>query len=154
MKPTLTLLVAMLVAAGATQASDVFKTTDSSGRPVYTDRPATLPAERLDVRSNTTDKVEVQQRYDEQMKTYSEADKAQTAKPAENTDLTQAKEASAAAKVRRCEEARQRYEQYMNARRLYEPGETENDRRYLNSEEIDKARENALQTMNQFCNED
>jgi hypothetical protein len=56
---TLTLLVAMLVAEGA-HASDVFKTTDSKGQPVY-DRPATLPAERLDVRTQTTDKVEVQQ---------------------------------------------------------------------------------------------
>ena len=56
MKPTLTLLVAMLVAGGA-QASDVFKTTDSAGRPVYTDRPATLPAQRLDVRTQTTDEV-------------------------------------------------------------------------------------------------
>ena len=78
MKPTLTLLVAMLVAGGA-HAGDVFKTTDSKGQRVYTDRPATLPAERLDVRTQTTDKVEVQQRYDEQMKNYAEADKAQTA---------------------------------------------------------------------------
>ena len=54
MKPTLTLLVAMLVAGGA-HASEVFKTTDSKGQPVYTDRPATLPAERLDVRTQTTD---------------------------------------------------------------------------------------------------
>ena len=74
MKPSLTLLVAMLVAGGAL-ASDVFKTTDSKGQPVYTDRPATLPAERLDVRTQTTDEVEVQQRYDEQMKTYAAADK-------------------------------------------------------------------------------
>ena len=41
MKPTLTLLVAMLVAGGA-HAGDVFKTTDSKGQRVYTDRPATL----------------------------------------------------------------------------------------------------------------
>jgi hypothetical protein len=152
MKPTLTLLVAMLVAGGA-HAGDVFKTTDSKGQPVYTDRPASLPAERLDVRTQTTDKVEVQQRYDEQMKNYAEADKAQTAQNAAAKDASQAAELNAMAKAKRCEEARHRYESYMNARRLYEAGETENDRRYLTDEEIDAAREKALEVMNTFCNE-
>ena len=152
MKPTLTLLVAMLVAGGA-HASEVFKTTDSKGQPVYTDRPATLPAERLDVRTQTTDKVEVQQRYDEQMRNYAEADKAQSTQNAAAKDAAQASELSATAKAKRCDEARHRYESYMNARRLYEPGETENDRRYLTDAEIDVAREKALQVMNTFCNE-
>jgi hypothetical protein len=152
MKPTLTLLVAMLVAGGA-QAAEVFKTTDSKGQPVYTDRPATLPAERLDVRTQTTDKVEVQQRYDEQMKTYAAAEKTQTAQATDAADAAKASELSATAKVRRCDEARQRYETYMNAWRLYEPGATEGERRYLTSAEIDEAREKALQVMNTFCNE-
>ena len=152
MKPTLTLLVAMLVAGGV-HASDVFKTTDSKGQPVYTDRPATLPAERLDVRTQTTDKVEVQQRYDEQMRNYAEADKAQSTQNAAAKDAAKASELSATAKAQRCDEARHRYESYMNARRLYEPGETENDRRYLTDAEIDAAREKALQVMNTFCNE-
>jgi len=152
MKPSLTLLVAMLVAGGAL-ASEVFKTTDSKGQPVYTDRPATLPAERLDVRTQTTDKVEVQQRYDEQMKTLAATEKAQTAQAADAADAAQASELSATAKVKRCEDARQRYESYMNARRLYEPGASEEERRYLTDAEIDAAREKALQVMNTFCNE-
>ena len=152
MKPSLTLLVAMLVAGGAL-ASDVFKTTDSKGQPVYTDRPATLPAERLDVRTQTTDKVEVQQRYDEQMKTLAATEKAQTAQAADAADAAQASELSATAKVKRCEDARQRYESYMNARRLYEQGASETERRYLSDAEIDAAREKALQVMNTFCNE-
>src|SRR4029453_429610 len=130
MKPTLTLLVAMLVAGGA-HASDVFKTTDSKGQPVYTDRPATLPAERLDVRTQTTDKGEVQQRYDEQMKHYAETDKTQSAQNTAAKDASQAAELSATAKAKRCDEAGHPYESYMNARRLYEAGETENDRHYL-----------------------
>jgi hypothetical protein len=152
MKPTLTLLVAMLVAGGA-QASEVFKTTDSKGQPVYTDRPATLPAERLDVRTQTTDKVEVQQRYDEQMKNFAAAEKTQSTQAADAADTAQASELSATAKVKRCEEARQRYESYMNARRLYEQGASETERRYLSDAEIDDAREKALQVMNTFCKE-
>ena len=89
MKPTLTLLVAMLVAGGA-HASEVFKTTDSKGQPVYTDRPATLPAERLDVRTQTTDKVEVQQRYDEQMRNYAATEQAQAKQNAAAKDAAAA----------------------------------------------------------------
>ena len=152
MKPSLTLLVAMLVAGGAL-ASDVFKTTDSKGQPVYTDRPATLPAERLDVRTQTTDKVEVQQRYDEQMKALAATEKAQTAQAADAADAAQASELSATAKVKRCEDARQRYESHMNSRRLYEQGASAEERRYLTDAEIDAAREKALQVMNTFCNE-
>jgi hypothetical protein len=152
MKSTLTLLVAMLVAGGA-QASDVFKTTDSSGRPVYTDRPTTLPAERLDVRTQTTDKVEVKERYEEQMRNYSATDQAQAAQNAKAADEAKAQELSATAKAERCNEARRRYESYMNARRLYEAGPTEGDRRYLTDAEIDDAREKALETMNTLCNE-
>ncbi len=150
MKPSLTLLVAMLVVGGA-QASDVYKTTDPKGQPVYTDRPATLPATRVDVRTQSTDEVEVQQRYDEQMKSYAEADKARTAKATEAADAAKAADLSATAKARRCEEARQRYESYMNARRLYEPGADESERRYLSDAEIDDAREKAMKVMNEFC---
>jgi Domain of unknown function (DUF4124) len=152
MKPSLTLLVAMLVAGGA-QASDVFKTTDSAGRPVYTDRPTTLPAQRVDVRTQATDEVAVQQRYDEQMKSYAAQDKTRADQAANATDAARSKDLSEAAKARRCEEARQRYESYMIAQRLYEPGATEDERRYLTDAEIDDARAKAQQLMNEFCNE-
>ena len=152
MKPTLTLLVAILVATGA-HASDVFKTTDSKGQPVYTDRPASLPAQRVDVRTQETDEVTVQQRYDEQMKRYAEADKQRAQQAAADTDKARADELSATAKAKRCEEARDQYESYMNSRRLYEPVAGTNERRYLSDEEMDAARERALQVMNKYCNE-
>jgi len=39
----------------------------------------------------------------------------------------------------------------MNARRLYETGSTAEDRRYLDSNEIDAARADAKQLMDEFC---
>jgi hypothetical protein len=39
----------------------------------------------------------------------------------------------------------------MNARRLYEPGSTPDERRYLDSAEIDAARASAKQVMDEFC---
>ena len=72
MKPTL-IVAALLLVLGVAQASDVFMTKDAQGRPIYTDRPDTLPAQRLDVKSASTDTVEVQQRYAEQQARFREA---------------------------------------------------------------------------------
>ncbi|RPI16285.1 MAG: DUF4124 domain-containing protein [Lysobacterales bacterium] len=150
MKPKLTALAACLLAVTA-QAGEVFKTTDSEGRTIYTDRPQTLPAERLDVRTSTTDTVEVARRYDEQKKQYAEADKARTDAVQKATDAKKTEELTAEDRAKRCVESRERYESMMNARRLFEPGSTEGERRYLSSEEIDAARANAKQTMDEFC---
>lgn len=151
MKPAL-ILACSLVLAGAAQAGDVFKTTDSSGRPIYTDRPVQLPAEKLDVASNSTDIVEVKRRYDEQMQRYAAADAAKAAaanpaaqKPAEAKPLT------AAERAQRCEEATKRYNGLMASRRLYEQGPNDAERRYLSDAESDAARVKAKQLMDESC---
>jgi len=141
----------LLVFATGALASEVFKTTDPQGRPVYTDKPVTLPAEKLNVKSSSTDVVGVQQRYDEQMKHYAEADKAQSEAAQKAADRRKATELSAEDRAKRCTESRQRYESYMNARRLYAPGDAEGERRYLSDAEIDEARTNAKATMDEFC---
>ena len=150
MKPTLTLLISLVLAAGA-HANEVYRTKDAKGQPVYTDKPMTLPAERLDVKTSSTDTVEAQKRYEDQMKRYSEADKAQSEAASRTAEAQKAKELSAEDRAKRCQEARQRYESYMNSRRLYEQGATESERRYLTDAEMDAARENAKKTMDEFC---
>ena len=141
----------MLAVATGALASEVFKTTDPEGRPVYTDKPATLPAERLNVQSSSTDVVGVQQRYEAQMRLYAEADKARSEDSQQAADRRKATELSAEDRAKRCTEARQRYESYMNARRLYQPGVQEGERNYLSDAEIDEARANAKRTMDEFC---
>jgi hypothetical protein len=140
----------LLIAAGA-HAGEVYKTTDAQGRPLYTDKPPTLPAERLNVQSSTTDVVEVQKRYDAQMKQYTSEDTAQAAAAKQAAEAGKAREQTAEDRAKRCIDARQRYESYMNARRLYEPGSNESERRYLDSAEIDAARANAKQAMDELC---
>ncbi len=39
----------------------------------------------------------------------------------------------------------------MTSRRLYEPGTTEGERRYLNDAETDAARANAKKLMDEYC---
>jgi hypothetical protein len=147
----LLLLVASLLVLGATQASEVFVTKDAQGRPIYTDRPESLPAQKVNVATKQTDTVEVQRQYDEKMKSYAAADKAQAEASKQAVEGKQAQELSAADKAKRCQESRARYQDMMNARRLYEPGSSPEERRYLDSNEIDAARENAKKVMDEFC---
>ena len=150
MRPVLTLVLAVALTCAA-QAGEVFKTTDSSGRPIYTDRPVQLPAERLNVQSNSTDVVEVKRRYEAEMQRYAAADAAKAAanqaaqKPGEPKPLT------AAERAQRCEEARKRYTSMMTAHRLYEQKPEQTERHYLSSEEIDTARAKAKQAMDESC---
>jgi len=149
MKPILTLVAALLVVGSAAHASEVYKEKDAKGNTVYTDRPAALPAEKLNVKTQQTDVVAAQQRSDEPAKGNAAAQQASAAQQA--ADQKKAAELTAEDRAKRCADARARYESYMNARRLYEPGATEGERRYLSSEEIDSARENAKKLMDEFC---
>ncbi len=145
------LTVATLLLAAGAWAGEVYKTTDAQGRPVYTDKPPSLPAEKLNVKSATTDVVEVQKRYAAQQKQYAEAEKARTGGAQQAADTKKAQQMTAEDRAKRCVEARKRYDDLMNARRIYEPGATEGERNYLSSEEMDAARANAKRTMDELC---
>ena len=101
----LLLLVASLLVLGSTQASEVFVTKDAQGRPIYTDRPESLPAQKVNVATKQTDTVEVQRQYDEKMKSYAEADKVKAEASKQAADGKQAREISAADKAKRCLDA-------------------------------------------------
>jgi len=144
------ILVTLMLAAAAS-AGDVYKTTDQQGRPVYTDKPPTLPAQRMHVESSTTDVVEAKQRYDEQMKRLAESDRAGTDAAAQAADERSAAETSAGDRAKRCQDARDRYQSYMTAQKLYVTDDSGGERRYLSAEEIDTARANAKKMMDDFC---
>jgi len=148
------IVLACLVATSlcvTASAAEVFMTRDAQGRPVYTDRPEKLPAEKLNVATQQTDVVEVQSRYQAEMAKLQEADKASTEAARKAAEAKQATELSATDKAKRCQDARTRYQNLMNARRIYEPGSTPDDRRYLDSAEMDATRENAKRVMDEFC---
>lgn len=149
MKPTVTLAVALLLAAGA-QAGDVYVTKDAQGRPIYTDTPQTIPAQKVGIASTSTDPAAAQPRQSEQAKRQAE-DETAGDKTVQQADVaTRSSELSAEDKAKRCADARQRYQGYMEAFRLYEEG-PDGQRRYLSSTEIDAARSSAKQVMDEFC---
>ncbi len=149
MKPTATLAITLLLAAGA-QAGDVYVTKDAQGRVIYTDTPQTIPAQKVGISSTSTDPATVQQRYTEQMERYAAEDAAEQKDAAAAAEASKAKQLTAEDKAKRCADARQRYQAYTDSYRLYEQT-PDGQRRYLTSEEIDAARAGAKQVMDQFC---
>jgi hypothetical protein len=140
-------LAAGLVLAWTAGAGDVYMTRDAKGNPVYTDIPATLPAEKVGILSKSTDPAEVQSRYDSQMKQY---DQGNATKPRPDAEQPPALTDEELAK--RCTDARKRYQAYLDAFRLYE--ELPNgERRYLTNEELDAARADARQVMDRSCSD-
>jgi len=148
MKAMFKVIAGVLIAAAA-HGGDVYVVTDAQGNRVYTDRPQTLPAQRVDVPASETtaaDAARAQQRMD----TYAEEQTAAAAQQAKAAEAAQAQAETAEDRAKRCVQARERYQASMNAIRLYEEG-PDGERRYLSSEEIDAARANARQAMDTFC---
>lgn len=148
MKAMFTVFVGVLIAAAA-QGGDVYVVTDAQGNRVYTDKPQTLPAQRVDVAvSETTaaDAARAQQRMDD----YSAEQAADAARQTQAAEAKAAQAQTAEDRAKRCMEARERYQASMNAIRLYEVG-PDGQRRYLSADEIDATRANARQAMDTFC---
>ena len=148
---TLLSLTATVVAFGALPASaDVYKYKDDQGNVLYTDKPATLPAERLNVQSQKTDTVAAQARVEADMKRMEEADSARKAGSAQAGDQKGGQQLSAKDKAERCTKARERYDSYMASQRLYKQDE-KGQRSYLSDKELADARATAKSAMDTLC---
>jgi hypothetical protein len=145
--PTIT---ATLFLCGPAWGADVYVTTDSSGNRVYTDRPQTLPAERITVRSSPADAAAARDSNDAQTRRESADATKSVAAEESPRDKAVAEALSSEDRAKRCVEARQRYQRYMEAVRLYEV-DADGQRQYLDASQIDSARANAKTTMDEFC---
>ena len=149
MRPIATLVAGLLV-SGAAAAGDVYVTKDAQGNLIYTDTPLTVPAKKVDIHSDSTNPDTVEQRYSSEMSQYAKDNQAAAKSQAQQAAAQQAAQDTAADQAKRCVEARQTYQTYMNSWRLYDTG-ANGERVYLTSEQIDKARADAKQAMDQFC---
>lgn len=145
---TLFILTAAAAAfAAGPVAADVYKFKDEKGNVLYTDKPRTLPAERINVQSQKTDLVAVQARQQQDLKRQQEAAKTpQQAQPADQ----QAPQVNPNDKADRCAKARERYDNYMSSQRLFE-AQPDGQRRYLSDTELDAARASAKASMDVMC---
>jgi hypothetical protein len=142
--------LAAFVALATASAGEVFITRDAQGNPVYTDRPESLPAERVHVASKDTDIVDVQKRYDQEMKQYEATGKASADASKQAAETKKAQADTAADKAKRCQDARTQYAAMMNAHRVYEEDD-KGERHYLDSKQIDESRAKAKSLMDEFC---
>ena len=147
---TLTLTLAAYTFAADVAHADVYKHTDEKGNTLYTDKPRTLPAQRLDVKTQKTDVVAVQARQEAEMKRMQEADKVRQQGASSQADQKQAGDLTAKDKAERCTKARERYDSYMTSQRLYE-SLPNGERRYLSDAELDAARNSAKVSMDTLC---
>jgi hypothetical protein len=136
--------------AAGTAAADVYKYKDEKGNIQYTDKPPQLPAERLNVKSQRTDVVAVQERQQAEQKQHASAAQQQQQARANAADQQAGAEINAKDKAERCAKSRERYDKYMNSQKLYEQG-ADGERRYLSSEELDAARASAKASMDVLC---
>lgn len=145
---TVTISASLLLAAQA--YADVYKYTDESGNIQYTDKPATLPAERLNVQSQRTDTVALQARQEAEQERMNAAANARQQNSAQRNDANQAAKMNATDKAEKCKQARERYDSYMNSQRLYEQ-QADGERRYLSDAELDAARASSKASMDVLC---
>jgi hypothetical protein len=140
---------AAVVLAAGPAAADVYKFKDDQGNVLYTDKPSTLPAERLNIQSQKTDVVAVQARAQEEATRQQNAARAN--QPAAQGAQQQAATPPAApSNADGCAKARDRYNQYMTSQRLYETT-PDGQRRYLTEAELDAARASAKASMDVMC---
>lgn len=142
------LSASMLLAAQA--HADVYKYTDEKGNVHYTDKPSTLPAERLNIQSQRTDLVALQARQQEELERANAASQARQQTAAQKAEDRKTASAMAADKAEQCKKARERYDSYMNSQRLYE-ALPNGERRYLTDAELDAARASAKASMDVLC---
>ncbi|AMN48328.1 hypothetical protein ACG33_14735 [Steroidobacter denitrificans] len=146
---TTALTLSCTLLAGAA-AADVYKYQDEFGNVLYTDKPRTLPAERLNVQSKKTDMVAVQARQDAEMQRLQEQEQSRHQAAANRGEEQAAAQLSAKDKAERCIKARERYETYINSQKLYEQL-PDGERRYLDDSELAAARAAAKASMDLMC---
>jgi len=145
-----TLLLAVLTMAAVPTVADVYRYVDANGEVQYTDRPQTLPAERLNIESRRTDVVALNERRQAEQEQAAKDEESRQAALANAADQRAAKQLTAKEKAEQCIQARERYGKYATSHRLYEDlGNGE--RRYLSDAEIDAARDGAKRAMEELC---
>jgi hypothetical protein len=142
--------VAALAIGFTAQAGDVFISKDAQGNPIYTDRPESLPAQKVDIATSQTGVVDAKPPAGTAPSPYAAEEKARAEAAKQAAEARQAAALTAADKAKRCQDARSQYQNVMNARRLYED-DGKGGRRYLDSAEIDATRADAKKLMDDFC---
>ena len=148
----LTLVVALSLAAISTSQADVYKYVDKNGQLQYTDKPETLPAELLaKIKSQRTDNAALADEVAADLKARDASAKAEDAANKAAADKAKADQAKANDKANRCLQARNHYAAVTTSGRIYTV-DARGERSYMDDAQIDKARADAKEQMDTWCN--
>jgi hypothetical protein len=149
LRSTFVLLFSAAALLAGTATADVYKYVDEKGQVQYTDKPATLPAERISA-SQKTDQAATAARAQEELKQLQASTASRTTAGKQQVEAQQAGQVTAKDRADRCVKARERYEKATTSQRLYEQA-PDGSRRYLSDAETTTARDQAKASMDEWC---
>jgi len=131
--------------------ASVYRWVDDTGMVHYADTPPEgVEAELVEVESKPTDRAQMA-RTREASKAREQADAIRQAERASiDAEEAAGEQESAKARADLCVKARERYQVYINNRRLYRVLEN-GEREWYSDEEIEAARESARKSVEEFC---
>lgn len=154
--------VALLMAGltVAASADNYYKWSDSQGQIHYSDLPPTQPDAKILGVFNKESSVIDEETGDDQGDSGDDGDNGQTVLPSgndtseppvDNEAMAAVQKDVANAKVKQCKEAQDRYQRYVESRRLFR--ETKDGKReYLTDQQLADARVKAKQAVDESCN--
>ena len=149
MKMLAVILLGLSVSLSAGAA--VWMWTDAEGEVHYSDYPEVEDAVLVDIESHPTDRTAIAEQRQETVALERERQTGnRLLREADEEEGALQKEDRALAKAN-CEQAKQAYETYYNAPRLYKPT-ADGGREYLSSEETDALRAKAKASVDEWCN--
>lgn len=152
MKPSELLILGLgLLAASAVCAKDVYRWFDDSGTVHYADTPPEgIEAELVHMDSEATDRAQMA-RSSEATRARQQADSIRAAETtARKQEEKAGQEDLSTQRAELCTKARERYQVYINNRRLYRVLEN-GEREWYSDDEIEAARESARKSVEEFC---
>ncbi len=149
----LLILLTLTAAAGQAMAEkEVFRWVDEQGVVHYSDRPIDPRARATGITFQPTDPARIREQELRQWEQQNQAAESARDEQEGAVDALEANKKAQEARIRQleCKAARERYETYTTAPRLYEslPG---GERRYLTDEELSAARSQAEADVETWC---
>lgn len=142
--------VLALATAGTSAFGQIYKWTDEDGNVHFTDKPVEEDAERVAIQSRRTNPERVKAQV--QARTEAAARAAEEEAAAEPQGPTQEElQARAEQRAKQCAKYRERLQRFVQSRRIYREDEN-GERVYLSEEEMQKAREDVENKVQEYCN--
>lgn len=148
MKKLTLILLGLSLSIGASAA--VWMWTDADGLVHYSDYPAVQDAVLLDIESKPTDRAAIAKQRKESIALERERQQGERLRRAEEGDENAQRKIDRELAKEKCAKAKERYNTYYNAPRLYRPTE-DGGREFLSAEETDALRAKELTAISKWC---